>query len=115
MLDILLQGLAVVAGGLIGGVAGYFIGKAISEYVEKAKGWFSSVWHQLSRVYRGAGILVRHGNRLFKRFIAQLTDGEIEEYEERGDNGVEVDLDDLSEEAKKELLEDGYIVASVYE
>lgn len=100
---------------IVGGVAGYFIGKAISKYLEKALNWFEEVKKTLSRLVRAAGILIRNGNRLYKRFVAQLTNGEIEEYYDQSDEGVEIEWDDLTEEAKKALQEDEYIVVANYE
>lgn len=100
---------------IVGGVAGYFIGKAISKYLEKALNWFEEVKKTLSRLVRAAGILVRNGSRLYKRFVAQLTNGEIEEYYDQADEGVEIEWDDLTEEAKKALQEDEYIVVANYE
>lgn len=100
---------------IVGGVAGYFIGKAISKYLEKALNWFEEVKKTLSRLVRAAGILIRNGNRLYKRFVAQLSNGEIEEYYDQSDDGVEIEWDDLTEEAKKALQEDEYIVVANYE
>lgn len=115
MIDILFDVGATLLGGLIGGVAGYFIGKALVKYWEKAKNWFEQVWNSLTRVSRAVGILVRQGNKLFKRFVALLTNGEIEEYYDESDEGVEIDWDELTDEAKKALQEDEYIPVACYE
>lgn len=104
-----------LGGAILGGVAGYFIGKALVKYWEKAKEWFDRAWSNIARISRAVGILVRKGNRLFKRFITQLFDGEVEEYYEENDEGVEIDWDDLTDEAKKALREDEYIAVSSYE
>lgn len=115
MIDILFDVGATLLGGLIGGVAGYFIGKALVKYWEKAKNWFEQVWNSLTRVSRAVGILVRQGNKLFKRFVALLTNGEIEEYYDESDEGIEIDWDELTDEAKKVLQEDEYIPVACYE
>ena len=82
---------------LLGGIAGYFIGKAIAEYVEAAQSWFERVWKGLSRVFRAVGILIRKGKRLFKRLIAFLSDDDVEEYYDTEDEGIEVDEDELND------------------
>lgn len=115
MIDILFDIGATLLGGLIGGVAGYFIGKALVKYWEKAKNWFEQVWNSLTRVSRAIGILVRQGNKLFKRFVALLKNGEIEEYYDESDEGVEIDWNELTDEAKKALQEDEYIPVACYE
>ncbi|MBD5325236.1 MAG: hypothetical protein HDS04_00980 [Bacteroides sp.] len=101
--------------GLLGTAAGYFIGKAIAKYVEAALDWFKSVKSQISRVLRAAGILYRKGTRMFKALIVQLTNGEDEQYIDTEDEGVEINKDELSEEAYKALYEDDYIVVETYE
>lgn len=110
MIDLLYYGLAALAGGLIG----YGVGSLIAKYLDKAKEWFNRVWRGLSRVSRAVGILVRQGNRLFKRFVAQLLNGEVEEYYDENDKGVEIQWGDLSDEAKKALDEDEYLVVETY-
>lgn len=111
MLDLLYY----IGAAVVGGVAGYFIGSAIAKYLDKAKDWFNEVWHSLSKAARGVGLLVKHGNRLFKHFIAELRNGEIEEYGATDDEGIEIDWNDLSDEAKKALCEDEYLVISSFE
>lgn len=115
MIDILFDVGATLLGGLIGGVAGYFIGKALIKYWEKAKNWFDQVWNSIQRVIRAVGLLIRQGNRLFKRFVTLLKDEEVEEYYDETDEGVEINWDELTDEAKKALQEDEYIVVSCYE
>lgn len=110
MWDILLQ-IGAVA---LGGVAGYFIGRALVKYWEKAKDWFDRAWRNIQRISRAVGILVRQGNRLFKRFIAELFNGEVEEYYDENDEGVEIEWDELTDEAKKALQEDDYIAVASY-
>ena len=100
---------------LLGGLAGLAIGSLIAKYWEQAKEWFGNVWRSLRRVSRGVGLLVRKGQRLFKRFLALLLNGEVEEYYDESDTGVEISRDDLTTEALKALDEDGYLVAEVYE
>lgn len=104
-----------VTAAIIGGVAGYFIGKEIAKYYEKAKSWFTQVWNGINRVKRAIGLLIRQGNRLFKRLVALQTDGEVEEYYDKSDDGVEYKLSDLSDEARKALEEDDYIPVACYE
>lgn len=115
MIDILFNLGEILIGGLIGGVAGYFIGKALVKYWEKAKTWFDQVWKGIQRVRRAVGILIREGNRLFKRFVTLLFNGETEEYYDQSDEGVEIEWDKLTDEAKKALQEDEYIVVASYE
>lgn len=115
MIDILINVGAALLGGLIGGAAGYFIGKALVKYWEKAKNWFDQVWNGITRVTRAVGILIRQGNRLFKRFVTLLKDGEIEEYYDMSDEGVEIKWEELTDEAKKALQEDEYIPVACYE
>lgn len=104
-----------IGAALVSGVAGYFIGKALVKYWEKAKDWFDRAWQNIQRLVRAVGILVRQGNRLFKRFVAQLKNGEVEEYYDESDTGVEIEWDDLTDEAKKALQQDEYIPVSCYE
>lgn len=104
-------GAALLGGALLGAGIGYLL----SKYLDQAIEWFDNAWKQISRIRRAAGILIRRGNRLFKVFVTQLFNGEIESYEERGDQGVEVDWDELSDEAKKALSEDEFIPVSRYE
>ena len=111
MLDILYG----IGAAIAGGVAGYFIGQALVKYWERAKNWFEHVWRGLKRVYRGVGLLVKEGGRLYKRFVALLFNDEIETYVETDDPGVEIDRDELSREALKALDEDGFIPVSCYE
>lgn len=111
MIDILYY----LGGALLGGLAGYFIGKAIAKYVENAINWFVRVKNQVSRFVKAAGILIRRGNRVFKRFVVLLLNGEIEEYYDEYDEGVEIDADELSDEAYKALYEDDCIVVETYE
>lgn len=111
MLDILYY----LGAGILGAAAGYFIGKAIAKYVEAALDWFKAVKNQISRLFRAAGILYRKGTRMFKAFIVQLTNGEEEQYIDTEDEGVEIDKDELSEEAYKALYEDDYIVVETFE
>jgi len=111
MLDLLYY----LGAGLLGAAAGYFIGKAIAKYVEAALNWFKSVKNQISRLLRAAGILYRKGTRMFKALIVQLTNGEEEQYIDTEDEGVEIDKEELSEEAYKALYEDDYIVVETYE
>ncbi len=111
MLDILYY----LGAAVLGGVAGYFIGQALVKYWEKAKSWFDQVWQNMSRVRRAVGILIRQGNRLFKRFVALLTNGETEEYYDQSDEGVEIEWEDLTDEAKKALQDDEYIAVACYE
>lgn len=112
MLDIIFQiGVSLLGGALLGAGIGYLL----SQYLDKAKEWFDYAWRNISRICRALGILVRRGNRLFKVFVTQLYNGEIESYEEEGDEGVEVEWDDLSDEAKKALSEDEFIPISSYE
>lgn len=111
MLDILYY----LGAGILGAAAGYFIGKAIAKYVEAAIDWFKAVKNQISRLFRAAGILYRKGTRMFKAFIVQLTNGEEEQYIDTEDEGVEIDKDELSEEAYKALYEDDYIVVETFE
>lgn len=99
---------------ILGGVAGFFIGKAIAKYVDKAVEWFNQVWHELSRVSRAVGILFRQGNKLVKRFLAIYKNGDYQEYGDPSDEGVEIEWGDLSEEAKKALQDDGFIVVKSY-
>lgn len=115
MIDILIDLGAAVIGGLIGGAAGYFIGKALVKYWEKAKNWFDQVWNSIQRVRRAVGILLREGNRLFKRFVTLLFNGETEEYYDQSDEGVEIKWEELTDEAKKALQEDEYIAVASYE
>lgn len=112
MLDLLFQiGASVIGGALLGAGIGYLL----SKYLDRAKEWFNNAWRHISRISRAVGILVRRGNRLFKVFVTQLFNGEIESYEEEGDEGVEIDWDELSDEAKEALSEDEYIPISRYE
>lgn len=99
---------------LLGAAAGYFIGKALVKYWEKAKEWFDNAWRGISRISRAVGILVRQGNKLFKRFVTQLFNGEVEEYVDNSDEGVEIEWDGLTDEAKRALLEDEYIPVKNY-
>ena len=110
MIDLLYYGAAALIGGLIG----YGVASLISKYWEKAKEWFNQVWRNLKRVSRAVGLLVRKGNRLFKRFIAQLTNDEVEEYYDENDDGVEIKWDELTDEAKKALKDDEYLVVETY-
>ena len=114
MLDILLNIGIGILGGLIGGAAGYFIGKALIKYWEKAKDWFDRAWNNIKRLSRAVGILLRQGNKLVKRFIAELSNGEIEEYYDENDPGVEIEWDELTDEAKKALQDDNYIPVAIY-
>lgn len=110
MIDLLYYLCAAAAGALIGaGVA-----TLLSKYLDKAKDWFNKVWQGLSRVYRAIGILVRRGNRLFKRFIAQLFNDEVKEYYDENDDGVEINRNELSAEALKALDEDEYLLVETY-
>lgn len=111
MLDLLYY----LGAAVLGGVAGYFIGQALVKYWEKAKEWFDQAWRGIARITRAVGILIRKGNRLFKRFVTQLFNGEVEEYYDREDEGIEIKWDDLTDEAKKALEEDEYIAVSSYE
>lgn len=111
MLDILYY----IGAGLLGAAAGYFIGKAVAKYVEKALEWFQAVRNQVSRISKAVGILYRKGTRMFKAFIVQLINGEEEQYVDSGDEGVEIKKDELSEEAYKALYEDDYVVVKTYE
>ena len=52
---------------------------------------------------------------MFKALIVQLTNGEDEQYIDTEDEGVEINKDELSEEAYKALYEDDYIVVETYE
>lgn len=115
MIDLLFDIGATLLGGIIGGVAGYFIGKALVKYWEKAKNWFDQVWKSVTRVSRAIGILIRQGNKLFKRFVTLLTNGEVEEYYDESDEGVEINWDELTDEAKKALQDDEYIPVACYE
>lgn len=99
----------------IGGVAGYFIGKALSKYWESAKSWFEQFWKGIKRATRAVGILIRQGNRLFKRFVTLLKNDEVEEYYDESDEGVEIEWDSLTDEAKKALEEDEYILVACYQ
>ena len=114
MLDILVDVGLSLLGGVAAGAAAYFIGKALVKYLEKAKDWFDRVWNNIQRISRAVGILVRQGNRLFKRFIAKLFNGEVKEYYDEDDDGVEIEWDDLTDEAKKSLQEDDYIAVASY-
>lgn len=115
MIDILFDVGATLLGGLVGGAVGYFIGKALVNYLEKAKNWFDQVWQTVTRVIRALGILVREGNRLFKRFVVLKDDDEVEQYYDASDTGVEINDKELSEEAKIALYQDDYLVVSCYE
>ena len=99
----------------LGGVALYFIGKALEKYWESAKNWFNQVWNGIKRARRAVGILIRQGNRLFKRFVILLTNDETEEYYDESDKGVEIEWDNLTDEAKKALQEDDYLPVACYE
>lgn len=110
MLDILYY----IGAAAVGAVAGYFIGKALIKYWEKAKSWFDEMWRGIKRVYRAVGILVRKWGRLFKRFIVELFDGEVEEYYDPDDQGVEIEWDELTDDAKKALQEDEFLVVETY-
>lgn len=112
MFEDILIGLGAAA---LGALLGIGVGSLLAKYWDKAKEWFGQVWRSLRRVSRGVGILVRSGKKLFKRFVAQLTDGEVEEYYDENDEGVEIEWDNLTEEAKKALEEDEYIVVENYE
>ncbi len=98
----------------LGGLIGYGVGSLLVKYLDKAKEWFNRVWRGLSRVSRAIGILVRQGNRLFKRFVAQLFNGEVEEYYDENDVGVEIKWSELSDEAKKALEDDEFLVIETY-
>lgn len=112
MLDLIFQiGASLLGGALLGAGIGYLL----SQYLDRAKEWFDRAWRQISRISRAVGILVRRGNRLFKVFVTQFFNGEVESYEEEGDKGVEIDWDDLSDEAKEALSEDEFIPVSRYE
>ncbi len=101
---------------LLGGLIGWAIGSAISKYLDKAKEWFAQVWREIPRVVKAVGVLVRiNANRLKKHLIALLSNDEVEEYVENGDEGVEVDPDEIPADALKALNEDGYIPVAVYE
>lgn len=99
----------------LGGLIGYGVGSLLAKYWDKAKEWFGQVWRSLRRVSRGVGILIRNGEKLFKRFVAQLANGEVEEYYDENDDGVEIEWDNLTDEAKKALEDDEYIVVENYE
>lgn len=110
MIDLLYYLGAAAVGALIGaGVA-----SLLSKYLDKAKEWFNKAWHGISRVSRAVGILVRRGNRLFKRFVAQLFNDEVEEYYDENDDGVEIKRDELSPEALQALDEDDYLLVETY-
>lgn len=100
---------------IVGGIIGYAVGSLLAKYLEAAKEWFSQVWRNLKRVSRAIGILIRQKSRLFKRLVVQLFNGEIEEYYDETDEGVEIDWDDLTDEAKKALEEDEFILVSSFE
>lgn len=100
---------------ILGGIAGWAIGSLIAKYWEQAKEWFCSVWRSLRRVSRGVGLLVRKGQKLFKRLLVLLIDGEVEEYYDESDTGVEINRDELTAEAIKALDEDDYLVVETYE
>lgn len=100
---------------VLGGLIGYGVGALIAKYWDKAKEWFGQVWRSLKRVSRGVGVLIRNGNKLFKRLVVQLFGGEVEEYYDEEDEGVEIDWSDLTDEAKKALEEDEYIVVDNFE
>lgn len=115
MLDILLQIGAGLLGAAIGGAAGYFIGKALVNYFDNAKTWFDQAWHSIQRISLAVGILIRRGNRLFKQFVVKTFSDEIESYEDTTDEGVEIEWDALTEEAKKALTEDEFLPVQRYE
>ena len=102
----------------LGGLVGWFIGSAISKYLDKAKDWFQNVWNNLtkSKVTRAVGLLVREGERRLKKLmLVLLSNGEVEYYEQPDDDGVEVDPSELKDEIRKALEDDGYIPVAVYE
>ena len=111
MLDLIFQG-ALLLGSIILGAG---IGYALAKYLEKAKEWFQKLWLEISRISRAVGILMRRGNRLFKVFVTQAFNGEIEAYEDPEDEGEEIEWDELSDEAKKALLDDDFIPVEVFE
>lgn len=98
----------------IGGLVAFGIGSLISKYIKKAKEWFNRLWHGLSRIYRAVGILIRQGNRLFKRFIAQFSNGEVQQYYDENDEGVEIEWNKLSSEAQRALAQDDFITVENY-
>ena len=115
MLDILVQFGAGIFGAAIGGAACYFIGKALADYFDKAKSWFDQAWQSTQRISLALGILVRRGNRLFKQFVVKTFGGEVESYGDTTDDGVEIEWDALTAEAKKALIEDELIPVQRYE
>lgn len=98
----------------IGGLVAWGVGSLIAKYWKKAKEWFKKVWRSLSRVSRAVGILVRQGNRLFKLFVAQFTNGQVQQYYDENDQGVEIEWDKLSAEAQRALSQDDFIVVENY-
>ena len=77
---------------------------------------FAQVLREIPRVVKAVGVLVRISvNRLKKHLIALLSNDEVEEYVENGDDGVEVDPSEIPADALKALNEDGYIPVAVYE
>lgn len=105
MEDVIVYGLSAIFGGILG----WLFASAIEKYFNKAKSWFESVWDSISRQVRAIGILVRKGNRLFKKFWVEFTTGQEEIYEPSDDNGVEVDRKDLTDEVNQALDRQGYV------
>lgn len=105
MEDLIIYGL----GGLLGGIIGYFFASAIIKYCKKALDWFQSAYNNIPRCKKAIGILVREGNRVFKRLWVELTNGEEAIYEEEGDVGVEMEAGELPDEIENALNEQGIV------
>lgn len=91
------------------GLLGFFIASAIEKYCKKACEWFESLWDSLSRQLRAVGYLVRRGKRLIKEFYVQLISGEVEQYVQHNDEGIEYKPEELPEEVKKALNKSDYV------
>ena len=91
---------------LLGGVVGYYISQAIE--------WFKDVYYKLKRVFRGVGILIRRGSKVFKRLFVELTNGEEEEYYDSVDEGIEISDPQLSDEVRRALYADDYLIVETY-
>lgn len=100
---------------IIGGLIGYGIAELISKYLDRAIEWFNQAWNGIRRIKRAVGILIIKGHRLYKRFVTLLNDGEVEEYEDTSDEGVEVSEKDVKPEIWAALQEDGYVPIKYYE
>lgn len=100
--------------GVVSAVTAMFVVSLLSKYWQKALEQFKKAWRTFERARRAAGVLIRRGKRLFKLYVTQLLNGELESYEDEEDEGVEIKYDELTPEAKRALSEDDFIVIEKY-